>query len=283
MLKKYPVIALTSLSLLLTVSMANAGEQKIISVGSAVTELLLALGEQEAIAAVDVTSELPVGVSRPVVGYHRQLSSEGLLATGATQLIGSDEMGPASTLTQLKAAGMQVAVVNTEPTPQGLFARIDQLAALTDTQAKAQTLKQQLQTQLDQLAKHQPPAAQAKKVLFLLIHDGRAANVAGKHTTPDEIIRLAGAVNPAAATIDAYRAISNEALIEMQPDVVLLSERSFQQLGGIDATLKALPMLAATPAGKNGQIWAIDGHALVGGLGLKSVAEATRINQRLYP
>ncbi|GAL17884.1 periplasmic hemin-binding protein [Vibrio maritimus] len=42
-------------------------------------------------------------------------------------------------------------------------------------------------------------------------------------------------------------------------------------------------MLSATPAGQNNAIVTIDGHALVGGLGLKSLDEAKRINALLYP
>ncbi len=74
-----------------------------------------------------------------------------------------------------------------------------------------------------------------------------------------------------------------ESMIEMQPDMVLVSGRSLEKLGGADAVLNAVPMLAATPAGQNKNIVAIDGHALVGGLGLKSLQEAQRIQTLLYP
>ena len=283
MQKTHSLFALSAaLCLSLFATSANA-EQKIISAGSAVTELLIALGQQDKIVAVDVTSQLPQGMTRPMVGYHRQLSSEGLLATGANQVIGSDEMGPKTTLDQLKSAGIEVDIVNTKPTPEGLMERIDQLASLTHSEQKAQSVKHQVQKQLDELSKNKPQTGTEKKVLFLLIHEGRPANVAGKNTTPDEIIHLAGALNPAAKELESYRPLSNEAIIEMQPDVVLVSTRSFKQMGGADAVLKALPMLAATPAGQQKQIIPIDGHALVGGLGLKSLDEARRINQLIYP
>ncbi|MFB9136182.1 heme/hemin ABC transporter substrate-binding protein [Vibrio olivae] len=269
--------------LLSTLSFMAQAQQKIVSAGAAVTELLLALDQQSSLVAVDVTSELPAGIEKPVIGYHRQLSSEGILATGATQLIGSDEMGPQSSLEQLKRAGLTVSIVNTEPTPHGLLERIDQLAKLTDSQQQARALKAEVSKNLETLDALRPQKEAQKKVLFLLIHEGRAANVAGKETTPNEIIHLAGGINPAAEQLSAYRPLSNEALIEMQPDVVLVSGRSYQSLGGTDAILRALPTLAATPAGKNHQIITIDGHALVGGLGLKSLSEAKRINQLIYP
>ncbi|OEE73483.1 heme/hemin ABC transporter substrate-binding protein [Vibrio ordalii] len=258
-------------------------QERIISAGSAVTEILVALGAQNKLVAVDVTSEIPNDLALPKIGYHRQLSAEGLLALAPTQLIGSSEMGPESTLQQLKGAGVNVEVVNDESTPQGLLARIDQIATLADAKPQAKALKQQVQSTIAALTHHQSTHKTPKKVLFLLIHEGRTANVAGSDTTPNSIIELAGAVNPAAEQVTSYKPLSMEAIIEMQPDVILVSGRSYEKLGGADAILQSIPTLVATPAGINKQIITIDGHALVGGLGLKSLAEAQRLNAVLYP
>lgn len=259
----------------------QAAQERIISAGSAVTELILALHAEQSLVAVDVTSQLPEGQPLPKIGYHRRLSAEGLLALSPTKLIGSDEMGPAPVLQQLKSTGVDIEVVNTQANVDGLKARIDQIAAILNKPQEAQQLKSLVDQQVQSLKANQP-TVQKKKVLFLLIHEGRTANVAGTDTTPDAIIRLAGAINPAADRITAYKPLSSESMVEMQPDVILVSGRSFEKLGGPDAIIKMMPLLAATPAGQNKQIMAIDGAALVGGLGLKSLAEAKRLNQLLY-
>ncbi len=259
----------------------QAAQERIISAGSAVTELILALHAEQSLIAVDVTSQLPEGQQLPKIGYHRRLSAEGLLALSPTKLIGSDEMGPAPVLQQLKSTGVDIEVVNTQANVDGLKARIDQIAAILNKPQEAQQLKSLVDQQVQNLKANQP-TNQKKKVLFLLIHEGRAANVAGTDTTPDAIINLAGAINPAADKITAYKPLSSESMVEMQPDVILVSGRSFEKLGGPDAIIKMMPLLAATPAGQNKQIMTIDGAALVGGLGLKSLAEAKRLNQLLY-
>ncbi|PAR29648.1 heme/hemin ABC transporter substrate-binding protein [Vibrio metoecus] len=259
----------------------SMAQERIVSAGSAVTELMLALGAEKQLVAVDVTSEVPDSLSLPTIGYHRRLAAEGLLALNPTQLIGSDEMGPETALQQLRSAGIQVNIINSEATAQGLLNRIDHIAQLTKTDdVTTQHLKETVQQQITALQAKQPTSA--KKVLFLLLHEGRAANVAGSNTVPDTIIRLAGAQNPAEMIV-SYKPLSMESMIEMQPDMVLVSGRSLEKLGGTEAVLKAVPMLAATPAGKNKNIIAIDGHALVGGLGLKSLQEAKRIQDLLYP
>ncbi|EGQ7834372.1 hemin ABC transporter substrate-binding protein [Vibrio vulnificus] len=281
-MKKTMILGLSVALLSTTLSLPlQAAQERIISAGSAVTELILALHAEQSLVAVDVTSQLPEGQPLPKIGYHRRLSAEGLLALSPTKLIGSDEMGPAPVLQQLKSTGVDIEVVNTQANVDGLKARIDQIAAILNKPQEAQQLKSLVDQQVQSLKANQP-TEQKKKVLFLLIHEGRAANVAGTDTTPDAIIRLAGAINPAADKITAYKPLSSESMVEMQPDVILVSGRSFEKLGGPDAIIKMMPLLAATPAGQNKQIMAIDGAALVGGLGLKSLAEAKRLNQLLY-
>ncbi|BAC96447.1 ABC-type hemin transport system, periplasmic component [Vibrio vulnificus YJ016] len=281
-MKKTMILGLSFALLSTALSMPlQAAQERIISAGSAVTELILALHAEQSLIAVDVTSQLPDGQQLPKIGYHRRLSAEGLLALSPTKLIGSDEMGPAPVLQQLKSTGVDIEVVNTQANVDGLKARIDQIAAILNKPQEAQQLKSLVDQQVQSLKANQP-TNQKKKVLFLLIHEGRAANVAGTDTTPDAIINLAGAINPAADKITAYKPLSSESMIEMQPDVILVSGRSFEKLGGPDAIIKMMPLLAATPAGQNKQIMTIDGAALVGGLGLKSLAEAKRLNQLLY-
>ncbi len=262
---------------------AQQPPERIISAGSAVTEILLALGAENELVGVDITSELPDGVHLPKVGYHRQLSAEGLISLNPTMIMGSKEMGPTTALNQVKATGIQVAIVNSDSTPDSLLQRIDQIATLTHTEAHANALKHKVQQQIDTLASNQPQDGAHKKVLFLLLNGSRGASVAGRDTTPDAIISLAGGVNPAASQLTSYKPLSQEAMVEMQPDVILVSGRSFNPVGGADKVLQMMPLLAATPAGKNKAIVALDPHALIGGLGLASMHEAQRINQLLYP
>lgn len=70
-------------------SSSTLAAERIISAGSSVTELILALGAEQQLVGIDVTSVAPPSLALPKVGYHRQLSAEGLLALEPTQLLGS--------------------------------------------------------------------------------------------------------------------------------------------------------------------------------------------------
>lgn len=249
-----------------------AGE-RIVSIGPATTELILALGGEQSLVATDVSSPEPRGV--PKVGYHRALAAEGILSLSPTLVVGSDEMGPNSTLDQLRRANVKVEVMATAPTLANLNERIDTLAHLLGDQAAGSKLKEEIAAQSDTLA------AQAKqnkplKVAFLLLHKGQPTSIAGGNTTASALVTLAGGVNPVAGLHD-YKPVSTESLIELQPDLVLVSGRDWQQYQDPDAVLSQVPALSATPAGKNKAIHAIDGHALQGGLSLRSLQQANQI------
>lgn len=284
MFSNKPIKLLVSILLLShsVLSQSETVKPRIISAGNAVTELIYALDAQDLLIAVDVTSHLPEDSELPKVGYHRQLSAEGLIALNPTRIIGSNEMGPDSTLVLLKQVGIKVDIINTEASIEGLLKRVDELAKITGKEQNSKALKAQIKHSITLLKSNLPAHSKQKKVLFLMIHEGRPANVAGRETSADEIIRLAGAINPAAVHLSSYKPLAMESLVAMQPDVILVSERSFNKMGGIDAILAALPTLAATPAGQNRAIEVIDGAALLGGLGLKSLAEAKRLNSLWY-
>ncbi|PSU94813.1 hemin ABC transporter substrate-binding protein [Photobacterium leiognathi subsp. mandapamensis] len=257
--------------------------KKIISAGASITQIINALNAQDQLVAVDLTSKTLVDKSVPKVGYHRQLSAENLMSLSPTNVIGSDEMGPQSTLDLLKQSGVSVDVVNSGETVKDLLQRIDQIASLTHHQQRAEVLKEKLNKQLNEIKQATANIKTAKKVLFLMIHDGRPINVAGSNTTADSIISLAGAVNPAAESVSNYKPISAEAIVTMQPDIILLSTRTASKIKSMKDLVKQMPLIAATPAATNNALLTINGTALIGGLGLESVNEALRLNQIIYP
>ena len=260
----------------------SAQTNRIISAGSSITELIVALGAKDQLVALDVTSKkYNQDEKLPLVGYHRQLSAEGLMALSPTHLIGSHEMGPDSTLTLLKNGGIDVETVPSGDTEQDLFNRIDKIAAITGTQDNAVDLKASIQSKLDTM--QQRDVADAPKVLFAMLSKGRPATIAGDKTTIDVIVKLAGGQNPAKSMMSSYKPVSQEAMVEMQPDYLLVTKRAWQALGGKEGILKEFPLLAATPAGSQDRIIAVNGSAIIGGLGIESLVLADDLFNQFHP
>ncbi|MEZ8029329.1 heme/hemin ABC transporter substrate-binding protein [Enterovibrio norvegicus] len=261
-------------------SASRLNDVRIVSAGSTVTELLFALGADKNVVAVDLTSRHYLdGRDIPVMGYHRQLAPESLLALSPSHLIGSAEMGPDSTLSLLQAADVKVEALPTGNTLQDFNTRVDALSSLTHTQEKGEEIKTDVATHILQLKKNAP--AKKPSVMFMMLSDGRPLTVAGDETTVNTVIELAGGVNPAAASTTSYKQLSSEAIVQMQPEFILISQRTLDQVGGIDGVLKQQPLLAATPAAQNNRIIAINGYSILGGFGLASLELATSLNGRI--
>lgn len=253
-------------------------KERIISAGSSVTELFLALEATDQLVAVDLSSRsLITSPSIEQVGYHRQLSAEGLMALNPTRLIGSNEMGPETTLQLLAASQVDVVTVPSGNSVEDLYQRIDIIAKLTNTQANVAPLKQKIATSISLLKNK--PLSKRPKVLFLMVSKDRPATVAGNDTPVDTIIKLAGGSNPAALSVNSYKPLSYEAIITMAPDYILVSERAWQKFHGKEGLLKQLPLLNATAAGQHGNILSIPSSAIIGGFGIESIEFAKQLNQ----
>ncbi|MEZ8140416.1 hemin receptor [Enterovibrio norvegicus FF-454] len=272
-------LSLTLCMLISPLSMAADKETRIISAGSTVTELLFALGADNKVVAVDLTSRHYLDQRDiPVLGYHRQLAAEGLLALSPTHLLGSPDMGPDSTLQLLKQAGVTVEALPTGNSIDAFHDRVDTIAQITDTQQQGELIKKQVEERIGALNAQQP--VNAPSVLFMMLSDGRPVTVAGDQTTVNTVIQLAGGNNPAAKESTSYKPLSAEAIVTMQPDYILVSDRTLEQVGGMDGMLKQQPLLAATPAFQNNKVIPIRGHAILGGFGLASLELATSLNTR---
>ncbi|MCK6264189.1 ABC transporter substrate-binding protein [Vibrio sp. ZSDE26] len=270
-----------SVLILSAVSFSAIAQERIISAGSNITELFFALGAEDQLVAVDVTSKGFIkGSDMPQVGYHRQLSAEGLMALNPTRLIGSNEMGPETTLQLLTASDVEVMILPSDNSLAALHQRIDTIGQVTKKPLKAQQLKDHVGTEIEQLS--QKALVEKPSVVFLMISEDRPATAAGTNTPVDKIITLSGAKNPAAEIIESYKPLSYEAIITLQPDYILVSDRAWSTFGGQSKILEKLPLLAATPAGQKQQIISVPSSALIGGFGLHSLKVAKQLNEMFH-
>ncbi|MEM8802954.1 MAG: ABC transporter substrate-binding protein, partial [Pseudomonadota bacterium] len=176
-----------------------AGEiEKIASAGGDITEILFEFGVGEKVVAVDSTSIFPTSVTElPSVGYVRELSAEGVLATGADLLIGSDDMGPPAVMDNLAAAGMRV-----EYAPEGIGAarypdKVRFVASVLGMEQRGNELIAAYEAELAKVASRREAMADAPRVLLILsVRDG-APIAAGTATTGHDIIEISGGENVA--------------------------------------------------------------------------------------
>lgn len=241
-------------------SSARAAE-RLITIGGPITEIVFALGHGEAVVGVDTSSVFPPQVKRlPQVGYQRTLTAEGVLALRPTRVIVTDEAGPAAALAQLRSAGIPLEVIPSTPTLAGCRNKIEKVASLLGEPASGALLLARLNAELAQ-APTSPPE-HPPRVLFLYTRGAGTLLVAGADTNAAAMIQLAGAEN-AAAAVHGFKPFSAEALLGARPDVLLLTRRGLESLGGPQAVYQ-LPGLAALSIEKRPRIITQDDLLLLG-------------------
>ncbi|MBO1518923.1 heme/hemin ABC transporter substrate-binding protein [Oceanisphaera pacifica] len=261
---------------LLATGTVHADASRLLSAGSSVTELVFALDAGQHLVAVDSTSALPQDSELPRLGYHRQLSAEGILSTQPTLVIGSDEMGPPTTLKLIRQAGIQVASLPEAMSIAELQTNITHLGELLDRTKQAAQLHQQINTRAQAL---NTKIEQPKRTIFLLIGDGATVQIAGRNTLADAMIATAGGTNPAIEQVEGYKPVAMETIVAMAPEVILVSRRHLTDTLDDNALFKQFPLLRQTPAADHNAIVPINGKALIGGFGLSTLSEAERLHQ----
>ena len=245
-----------------------AQEQRIVSVGGAITEIVYALGAQQRLVAVDTTSTFPPeALKLAKVGYLRQLSSEGVLAMKPTVVLTTNEAGPPAVISQLKGAGVKFETISADHTFEEVRNKVRAVSGALGLVAQGvkldESLTQEWKATQDIVAALEKKSARKPRVLFLLLHSASGGLMAsGEGTAADALIRYAGGVN-AVAGYKGYKTLADEALIAAAPDFVLLTREGLEVVGGADK-LWQRPGLALSPAAKHKRFAAPDALYLLG-------------------
>ncbi|MCI1899213.1 MAG: hemin ABC transporter substrate-binding protein [Enterobacter sp.] len=251
----------TLLALIAALPLATfaAPQEKIVSLGGDVTEIVYALGAESSLVARDSTSLWPQQVSAlPDVGYLRQLNAEGILAMRPTLVLASAQAQPSLALKQVEQSNIKVVTVPGSHDLSAIDEKVRIVALATHRVEQGETLRTVLHQEIAKL----PSPPLNKRVLFILSHGGMNAMAAGQQTAADVAIHAAGLKN-AMQGFSRYQPLSQEGVIASQPDLVVISHDGVKAMGG-EANLWKLPGLAQTPAGRHQQVLLIDDMALLG-------------------
>lgn len=233
------------------ISLSNT--QRLVTIGGTVTEIVYALGAGAQVVATDTSSSYPAAATAlPKAGYQRRLSAEGILALGPSAVFATTDAGPPEAIKQISDAGVPVLVLQEDSNIESTRSLIRGFGTALGKQSAAENLIVEIEQDLKKL---QTPANKAK-VLFIYARSTGAPTVAGKKTSADNIITLAGGQN-AISEFEGFKPLTAEWLAKTAPEVILLSDKGLEGAGGVEGVLK-LPGVALTPAGQQRRIVALD-------------------------
>ncbi|MBB4566191.1 heme/hemin ABC transporter substrate-binding protein [Rhizobium leucaenae] len=255
---------------------------RLVSVGGDVTEIIYALGEESRLIARDSTSTYPEATAKlPDVGYMRALSPEGILAVNPTAIIAVDGSGPPEALAVLRNASIPFETVPQSYDRDGILKKIDVVGSLLGVPDKAKALENKIAADLDAAIANSEkrPQAERKRVLFILSKQNGKILASGRNTAAEGIIKLAGAIN-AVDSFSGYKPMTDEAIIEAKPDVILIMDRE-GPLSMKDDDLLKQPAISLTPAASHKAIVRMDGLHLLG-FGPRTAAAVRELNAAIY-
>ena len=266
-----------SINSLINFSSAN---QRIVIAGGALTEIVFALGAGDQVIGVDKTSSFPEQVKQlPQIGYWKLLNIEGILSLKPSLFITLIDVEPENIIDQVNQSKVDVLALKRVPgTIELLYENINKIAVKLDKQKEGQALIERIKTNIADIEAKVATHAQKTKVLALMSMGG-TNSVAGKNTTIDALITIAGGEN--LANHNSFKSYTAESLITLNPEVIILNKHSIDQLGGLDK-VNTIPGIIETAAFKNNRITIIDDSYLFG-IGPRVDEAAKILFQSFYP
>lgn len=241
---------------------AEPDPKRVITLGGDITEIVYALGAGGKIVGRDKTSYFPAETNAlPDVGYFRQLNAEGVLSLKPDLIIASSTAGPPEVLKQIGATGVMLVQLADGDSPEGLLMKIREIAKALQIPEKGEELAATINKDMEE-AKASIAALSGKpKVLFVMNAGGGSPMAAGRNTSADALIKLAGGENVFASQ-EGYKAISLEAAVAAAPEAIAMMEHTLQSMGGVEGVVNN-PALRFTPAAKEARIFAREGSYLL--------------------
>jgi iron complex transport system substrate-binding protein len=237
---------------------------RVATLGGAATEIAYALGAQDQVIAVDDSSFYPPEAlaEKPSVGYHRFLAAEPVLAAGPTLILGDDESGPPDVLAQLRDAGVTILLLPDPTSVEAATELIGSVGLALGREEAADEVVDQLEADLAAAAGLVAGAEEAPRVLFYFRPPGAPSMIAGAETAAGAMIELAGGENVYPG-FEGYFPMTPEGIVEIAPDVILTTDQSLREVGGLEG-LRAEPGVAETPAAANDRIVSMEDLYLLG-------------------
>ena len=266
-----------SINSLINLSSAN---QRIVIAGGSLTEIVFALGAGDDVVGVDKTSSYPEKVKQlPQIGYWKLLNIEGVLSLKPTLFITLNDVEPDNVIEKVSESKVDVLALQRVPgTIELLYKNIGKIASKLNKQKEGELLINRIKTNLADIQTKIATHPQKTKVLSLMSMGG-TNSVAGKNTTIDALIAIAGGEN--LAKHNSFKSYTAESIIAINPEVIILNKYSIDQLGGLDK-VNTIPGITETSAFKNNRITIIDDSYLFG-IGPRVDEAAKLLFQSFYP
>ena len=198
----------------------SAPPRRIVSLVPSATEILVALGQSDALVARTDFDRIPALQHLPSVGGGLGASLEAILVAQPDLVVLFHGPSDAATPARLDALGIRYLAIR----PDGIgdvFRIVGVLGEITSVRGAADSLRQSLAGELEEV---RMASAGRRRPAVAILLGGNPPLVAGHGTFLHELVELAGGRNALDDGVGLYAPTSVEEILRRTPDLVLLSE-----------------------------------------------------------
>ncbi|HWB63376.1 MAG TPA: ABC transporter substrate-binding protein [Chitinophagales bacterium] len=241
-------------------------KERIVCISKQYNEIIWELGAQQNIVGVDLSSIYPPDVQKlPNVGYHRDLSVEGILSLKPTLIIHDNNVGPETVMKQVADVKIPIKTFPKDgDSIEGTKALIRELGAYFHKEHEADSLCKMMDAGIQQSIANANQYTDSPRVA--IIHFGRIGSgsylMMTNNSTGGKLIDMAGGKMAIEGERGMMR-LSAEVLSKADPDVILVTDFGYDRLGGNIDGILTLPGVSTTKAAKNKKIYRVWEHDLV--------------------
>ena len=234
--------------------------ERIIAVDMAgsLAQTVWGLGLGERLVGRDISTNFPGTEDLPIVtGSGHAISPESVLALRPDLILTDGTVGPIDVMLQLRQAGITVVFVRTEPGIDQPALQARAVAEVLGVESEGEALATRLNAEIDKvvatIAEHAPsdPADKLRMVFLYLRGASGIYYLFGDESGAGDLIEALGGIDVAGEIgWTGLRPVTDEALIEANPDLILVMTGGLESVGGVEKLLAEKSALALTRAGQ---------------------------------
>ncbi len=205
---------------------------KIIVIGSALTELVIALGDSNKIIATDRSHPRYPHMDLPRVGYEATLRPDYLIQQGPDLVLSDTEGSPSAIIEEVKKKpGIDYVTFTSPNTIESLKSWVSDVGQFLQREAEAKNLIADIEKNMNKVQALLDDRKDSSSVVYIHAAGVETLLAAGANTPMDAIIRVSGAKNAFEEFIDLQR-INPEDMLYYNPIFILMNQSSGKRLYG---------------------------------------------------
>ncbi|MFJ2146297.1 hemin ABC transporter substrate-binding protein [Glutamicibacter sp. NPDC087831] len=225
------------------------------------SRIVFDLGLGENVVGRDTSTTFEEAAGLPLVTQNgHELNAEAILQLAPTVIITDSSLGPWDVIEQVRQAGIPVVTLDSTRSLETTAEMINTVAQALGVPAQGEELAERTSAEMakitEQIAGIAPPGDRRLRMLLLYARGQSGIYyIFGKESGADSLITSLGGIDVATEIgWKGMRPMTDEAMVEAAPDLVIMMTGGLESLGGIDGIADTVPALAHTPAGQNRRI-----------------------------